>query len=68
MCRRGRVSHNEWDATRSCATVMEFLEMTNYPFFLAFLSARFSLVVLAGFFLDSLRESWLFAMGRAPFW
>ena len=38
----------------------------NYPFFFASFSARFSFVVLAGFFLVSLRESWLLAMGYAP--
>jgi len=30
---------------------------SGYPFFLAFFSARFSFIVLDGFFLVSLRES-----------
>jgi hypothetical protein len=41
----------------------DFLRRNAWSYFLAFFSARFSFMVFAGFFLVSLRASWLLPMG-----
>lgn len=42
---------------------LRLLGRNTWSYFLPFFSARFSFMVLAGFFLVSLRASWLLPMG-----